>query len=799
MKIDLCGNWILSSRKYKDIEAKVPGSVLGALLNHNLVPDPYYRDNEAKVREYLYDDCIFRRTFTLPRECLGKTNRLMINGIDTVADIYINGQCIASVRDMHLRKRVLLDNSLLREHNEIEVKITSPYRYINEYDDKGKFITFAETEPKSPCIRKANYMFGWDWGPNLADMGIHKDIYILSGNIGYLKDMKHEYAFNEDGSVIVRVQTDYEKDGDGTLTAALSCESDGTYLKNEAPLQEKNEFTFALHAPKLWYPAGFGEQPLYHLDFCVRTEQGETKEYRYRIGVRKIEIDDREDEYGRNFAVYVNGKKVFIKGSNYIPQDNILERVTPERTRRLLNLVRDFNHNAVRVWGGGYYPEDEFYDICDELGLLVSQDIMMACAGYNADDENFVSLLREETADAVKRFRHHACVYMINGNNECEDQIMSVGEAYMQRYAKLSTEVIDPTVKKETNIYYLPSSPSSGKLFDCPQDMNRLDMHYWEVWHRLKPFDAYKEIYPRMLSEFGCQSMPPYDTILGYAREDELDLFSPVMAHHQKNHTCNDKILHYAQELYGKPKDFRDLVYLSMLAQAEGIKTCVEHLRRNKPRCNGALYWQLDDCWPGQSWSSVDYNFGLKALHYYSRRFYAPYLISIDDCGKTVKINVSNDTAERGEYRVIYKYMNFDGEVLDVKAVSVFVDEASCSDVLEIATPFVSNGADKLIYAELRDARGNFLSENFYQKSKDKDVKYAVPKLTVEKIDERSFSVVSDTYTKGVYIEPHDNEAVLSDNYFNLLKGQKKIITAAVPLNFDILEITTLNQSRKVR
>lgn len=794
MKIDLGGKWLLNSDKYKDIPVNVPGSVLGALLQNGLIEDPFYRDNEGKVREVLKEDYTFTKTFAFPKEKVGKASWLFIEGIDTAAKIYINGSLIAEVCDMHLRKRIRLDNALLQEENEIRVEFTSPYTYINSYDHQDRYLTMGETEKLSPTMRKANYMFGWDWGPNLADMGIYKDLYILTDEVGYLDYFRHHLTFLDNGSVCMDVDAACVLEEGATLKAELSLGK--KCLTQTVTAQDKNHFFFLIKNPKLWYPAGFGEQPLYTLKFTLEGENS-SREFTYRIGLREVKIDNTMDEYGINFAVYVNGVKVFIKGANYIPQDNVLERVTPERTRRLLTLCKDFNHNTVRVWGGGYYPDDDFYDVCDELGLLVSQDLMMACAIYNADDEAFVSMLMEETQDAVRRIRHHACIYMFNGNNECEEGVQWRDRKHWVDYRKLTEEYINPFMAKAVDQYFLRCSPTARDLFVQPQNFDDYDTHYWGVWHGREPFETYTKIYPRMLTEFGCQSFPLYDTVLKYAKDDELDIYSPVVDHHQKNFRCNAIILHYTESLYGTPKNFKDLVYLSIIAQAEGIKSCVEHLRRNKTRCNGAIYWQLNDCWPGQTWSSIDYYFGLKALHYYSKKFYAPHLVAVreHECGLTV--HISNDTAKEKAYALIYRFMKFNGEVLDEKKVEITVPATYSLPALLVRYPFKEEEKDTFAYVELRDTEGNVLSENFYQHWKDKEVVYEKPNLEIKKIDDYSFVITTNTYTKNIYIEAHDNNAVLSDNYFHLFKGQSKVITATAKLDFDKMEIMTLNEVEK--
>lgn len=794
MKINLNDGWTIRSAKINDITANVPCSVLSALLQHGLIPNPYYRDNEIVTREYLRDDCTFFRSFELPQECLDKTNYLFIDGIDTVAKIFINGVCIANVKDMHLRKRIKLDNGILRQSNVIRVEITSPYTYTANYPNEGTRAEISMHRGRNTaCMRKALYMFGWDWGPDLADMGIWRDIYLVSTDVGYLQNFRHECEFGTDGSVTVQVNTQFDKLSDGNITAKLSCDVDGTEISLTESLQSENKFTFVLDKPQLWYPNGFGEHTLYNLQFAVDGKEQQT--YDYQIGIRNIVIDDNKDEIGRNFAVYVNGVKVFLKGGDYVPQDNIVCLVDSERNKRLIKLCTEFNHNVIRIWGGGYFPSDDFYNECDKNGLLVFQDLMFACGVFNPDDDEFVSLVKEEIADNLQRIRHHACMLLISGDNECEEageHVWFKSPTAKDDYRRWSQEVIQPCVKANTNLYFLRSSPTSTEIFTNVNNDSEMDTHYWGVWHGLEPFEAYQNILPRLLSEFGCQSFPLYDTVTSYANNDELDLFSPVMQHHQKNETCNDKILFYEKSVYGEPKDFRSLVWLSILAQAEGIKICAEHLRRNKYRCNGVIYWQLNDSWPGQSWSSLDYYYGLKALHYYSRKFYAPGLVSVSYDGNTLGVNVSNDTAQDKNYKVLYKYLTFDGKLFDEQSVSLTVDKASDKYALRLPDPFADGKKDTFVYVELRDG-DKVVSSNFFQKYKGDQVVYPHANVTVQQLDDYSVKVSTDNFAKNIYLDFHDNGVVLSDNYFNLLPDSSVVITSQSKLDMSRLDVWTLN------
>ncbi|MBO5078056.1 MAG: glycoside hydrolase family 2 protein [Oscillospiraceae bacterium] len=794
MKIDLNGLWRLNSQQFTDLPAKMPGSVLSTLLEHKLIPDPFYGTNEALVRQYLKDDYTLTREFSMTAEQLQRNNYLFIDGVDTVAKLYINGHLIAELFDMHTRKRILLDNAILRTDNEIRLEFTSAYRYIENYPGKEKFATFAVTHPNGPVIRKSHHMLGWDWGPDLADMGIYRDMYILSTQVGYLDSFRHECTFYEDGSVMVEVEPEVVCHCYGTLLATLSLEQDGTKLQVKQSLAPKARLYFHLPQPKLWYPVGFGAPTLYDLTFTLVGEGGESQTYSYRIGIRQVQIDNTPDEYGTNFAVIINGEKVFLKGSNYIPEDNILSRVDRNHTLRLLKLAKDFNHNVIRVWGGGYYPDKWFYDYCDEHGILVWQDLMFACASYNINDEHFKTLIREEVVDAVKRFRYHASVFYIAGDNECEDGVNGHEPFLMEQYRVMSQEILVPLMKTLTNTFYAYTSPHSAQMFHMQNDHDHFDTHYWWIRDARLPLEDFAKIYPRMLSEVGFESFPMYETIQKVTPEDQMSVYSQVMMAHEKRPTGNQTVEHYTKWRYGEPESFRDFIYLQNLVQGEAIKICAEHLRTNKFRCNGIMYWQLNDCWPGLSCSSIDYDFGLKALHYFSRKFFAPHLVTVKEADGKLTVSIANDTPNDSKYQLQYRFMTFGGKLLDERRLTAEVSKTDDADVLQLPTPFTDSDTDKLVHVRLTDMAGNVLSENFYQHCSDKQITYPKANISVRIIDSHTAELTADTFAKHVFLQDGCVDTVYSDNYFNLLKGEPKIITSQKSMDWGSLKIQTLDQ-----
>lgn len=783
MKILLDSDWIISSKKIKDIHSKAPCTVLSSLLENGFIKNPYFGKNEIKANAYLQDDYVFSSHFSLKEGQLNNFNYLFIDGLLTIATIYINEEKICDVFDYHLSKVILLDNEKLKKNNTIKIVFKSPYKYINDYPNpKNLFETYAVTDKDSPKIRQPNYMFGWDWAPNLGDMGITKPLFILSNKVGYLDSFKHHYVFR-DNKVEVEVIPFAISSENVDIEITLS----GFGYSKTIITKNEEKVVFTIDDPKLWYPAGFGEQPLYDLSFVVKGKSDQIK-HDCRIGIRKIVIDDSFDEIGRNFALYVNDKKVFIKGSNFIPEDTMLTLVNKERTKKLLDLAKSFNHNLIRVWGGGYYPNDDFYDRCDEIGLLVFQDLMFACASYNIDDPHFRELVIDETRNSLRRIRHHASLFLIAGNNEVEDGVRGHGLLQTKQCFTMFNELLKEVVNEETDLYYLSSTPTSGEpYYSSPNDMNYLDVHYWWVWGNDYPLEVYKTIQPRLLSEFGLQSYPTYETICKYIEPKERVVDSETILFHNKmaSHS-NEKMNNYTASLFKLSDDLENMCYLTMLMQAEGIKMCVENLRQHKERCNGAIYWQLNDCWPGLAWSSIDYEFGIKALHYYSKKMYMPHLISFKT-KKELILNISNDTDLDSEYKLTYSYFDIDGKIIKVDSKNYRVNKYTSSDILALSEMKGATG----VYASIQ-INGEVVSDNYFLFKKDKDIQYKRAKVTLTKIGNKEYSVSADTFARAIYINV-PNGVVLSDNYFNLLKGETKIIKSSQDIDMKNIKIACLN------
>lgn len=590
-------------------------------------------------------------------------------------------------------------------------------------------------------------------------------------------------------------------DPDGVLVAEKSSKS-GTLRGPEeqaeraenAGYEDGDDWdTITVKTPRRWWPNGFGKQPLYRAEVTLLDEEGHVLDkWSRRIGLRTLTVNTEKDEWGECFAHEVNGVKIFAMGADYIPEDNIFSRITPERTRRLLEDAAAANHNCIRVWGGGYYPDDWFFDICDELGLIVWQDFMFACASYELDDD-FECNISAEIRDNVRRIRHHACLGLWCGNNEMETQTLDGAwqPSIKQKcdYIKIFEYIIPKILEVEDpGTFYWPSSPSSGGNYDNPWDENRGDTHYWAVWHGNKPFTDYRNYYFRYMSEFGFQSFPCLKTVESFTAPEDRNIFSRVMEMHQRNAAANGKIMTYLSATYLYPTDFGMLLYASQLLQAEAIRYGIEHFRRNRGRCMGAVVWQLNDIWPVASWASIDYYGRWKALHYAEKRAFAPVMISCEEVGelserpfcvaqpapieKSARLHVANETTARVDGTVRWSLRKADGGVIleGAREVSVeplsglWLEKMDFSDYDELEV-YISYSFEK---------GGEVVSENTTLFTAPKHFRFHDPKLSWRR-EGNTLVVSAAAYAKNVEIEGVDGDVKLSDNFFDMNPGEKRV------------------------
>lgn len=774
-RISLNGLWRLSGNGY-DCTGTVPGSVYSILLENELMDDPYYRENEIKALEIAEHDYTFTRSFSFYKndECA----LLCFDGLDTLCDIYLNGCLVGQTQNMHRRYEFNITD-FLRSENELKLTFHSANRYFKKKyvkrvwdgDNRDSLLGYS-------YLRKSFCMSGWDWGPRLPDAGIWKDIYLLVGNTDRIENIRITQR-HENGRVWITPTVSTEKST--AKMQVILTSPDGE--KFEISANSENEVL----NPKLWWPNGLGEQNLYNLSVLLYEEDKVVDSESKNIGLRTMRLIREKDEYGESFCHEVNGVRFFAMGADYIPEDCILSRMTPERTQKLLTHCRNSNFNAIRVWGGGNYPKDDFYDSCDRLGLVVFHDLMIACTMFPVND-NQTEEFTEEVKDNLMRIRHHACIALISGNNECEWHQRNFPDDYKKGFLNLYENII-PNVINELcpEIPYIPSSPTSFEQFNDPNNENKGDSHFWEVWLGNKPFFEYRNHYFRYLSEFGFESLPSKKTIDSFTLPSDRNLFSRVMEMHQRSNDGNQRIISYISKTFLYPTNFETLIYASQLLQARAMQYAVEHLRRNRGRCMGALYWQLNDVWPTASWSSIDYFGRFKALQYVAKRFFAPIIISCREIGETTTrpfvtmenevydyetkalLSVTNDTLNWSNGIVNWRFCSNDGTVLKSGEKSIKVPPLSVVQLEE----FDFNKTDiahNYFWYEYSDS--DYSGSVIF--TEPKHFEFLNPELSVE-IKGNIILVTAKSYAQQIEIYSPDEDFILSDNFFDMEPGTREV------------------------
>ena len=786
--LTLNGAWVLDipGSRFPRVSATVPGSVYHDLLTAGQIEDPFYRDNENEALKIMDNDFIYSRDFTVPADLLESDAVLLrCDGLDTLATVTVNGTVVGTAKNMHRIYEFDVKSVLKAGENHISVKFDSPTRFIKKSYAESRADGSSDAMVGFPNLRKAHCMFGWDWGPRLPDAGIWRNIQLIGITTARIRDVL-VLQEHSGGKVTLTVNTHVtELTGSAPVTVTVTA-PDGTVRTAQGERAE-----IVIDDPQLWWPNGLGAQPLYTVEVTLGDGLDSWKR---RIGLRTMTVTRKKDQWGECFCHCVNGVDVFAMGADYIPEDNLLPRVNPGRTRRLLEDAKLANMNCIRVWGGGYYPDDYFYDICDELGLLVWQDFMFACAVYNLTDD-FEENIRAEFLDNVRRLRHHPSLALLCGNNEME-QFVAEGEwvDYPRQkadYIKMYEYIIPKILKAEApQTFYWPASPSSGGSFDKPQDPTRGDVHYWDVWHGLKPFTDYRNYLFRYVSEFGFQSFPCMETIQAFTLPEDRNVFSYVMEKHQRNASANGKIVSYLSQMYLYPRDMELLVYASQLLQAQAMQYGVEHWRRNRDdkHCMGAVVWQLNDCWPVASWASIDYFGRWKALHYYEKRFFAPVLISCHEEGilsqntnvnaepfalkKSARLNVSNETLRPFTGKAHWALRRPDASIIESGSFDVSVAPLSTQWLPE--QDFSDQDTYGCYYSySLEDEAGKPVGEGTVLFCAPKHFHFADPQLEVRQEGDE-IVVTAKAYARSVEILAGP-DTLLEDNYFDLNAGTKRI------------------------
>ena len=778
--------------------ASVPGCVHTDLMRNGLIPDPFFGTNEQQLQWIGEKDWIYQTTFDLPADLLRRDSvELVFKGLDTYARVTLNDSILLVTNNMFREWRRECKALLRKRGNALTIRFGNVFdenlpRYRNAPYPLQAFDNNDQAKIKIAMYsRKAQFHYGWDWGPRLVTCGVWRPVLFEGWSSCRIRNVRviQESVNNAEADIASSLQLQSST----TQRVRIHVSADGLALSDTMTVLQKGFNSIVLKGiipnPKLWWTNGMGSQYLYSLRATVVTQNGYTDSVTTRIGVRSLKVVREKDSVGISFFIRLNGVPVFMKGANYIPQDNFQNRVTPERYEFIVKSAAQANMNMLRVWGGGIYEEDLFYDLCDKYGILVWHDLMFACAMYPAD-EAFLGNVKHEIIDNVKRIRNHPSIALYCGNNE--NHAAWYGWGWKELYPpamqvdcerdlrKLFDEVIPEALNEaDPTRYYQHSSPIAG-FNGIPPVQG--DIHYWGVWHGKEPFEDYEKNIARFVSEYGFQSYPQLSSVNKFTEPNDRELHSPVMLSHQRcmaderrdKEYGNRLIAAYMKKLLRSPKDFDSYLYASQVLQAEGVKMAIEAHRRNMPACMGSLYWQIDDCWPVASWSSIDYYGEWKALHYYARRLYEPLLIAPRIAEDEVSVFIVSDRLEPVSGELQVRVLDFEGREVYAFTSPVSVKANASATYIKLRKGDVvgRNDEARLVMVSRLTSGDSTLAENLTYFKYPKDLELKRPEIKVEVTNGRDgyeIHLRSNTLAKNVYLLCEGQEGFFSDNYFDLL------------------------------
>ena len=811
-QIQLTDNWEFTEARKSDWKhATVPGTVHQDLLALEALPDPFYGLNQTKIQWVEDRDWEYRTIFTLTKEQLQYPGSLLaFKGLDTYADVYLNGSQILRAENMFVGYDVPVKELLKEGENRLQIHFYSPInKVLPQYETNG-FNYPADNDHHeirtSVFTRKAPYHYGWDWGIRMAGVGVWRPIDLNLFHVATIEDFEVKQASisTEKASITNVIQVNSIEKQATKADVLFTCSLDGKLIQSDRKTVALNPGinniaqNMTLTNPKLWMPIGWGEQTLY--DFKVEVIGAADKivaEKSHRIGLRTIRVVNQADKDGKSFFFEVNGQPLFAKGANYIPNDIILTNVKKKDYERLFEDVVAANMNMIRVWGGGVYEDDYFYELADKHGILIWQDFMFACTSYPSDPA-FLNLVEQEADYNIRRLRNHPSIAMWCGNNEILEAIKywgwekkfskEVHQDMFTGYDKLFKELLPNKVKElDPDRFYVHSSPDSAN-WGRPASLGHGDSHYWGVWYGREPFEILDTRLSRFMSEFGFQAFPEMKVISTFATPADYALESDVMKAHQKSSTGNSIIRTYMDMYYHVPEKFEDFVYVGLVLQGTGMRHGFEAHRRNRPYCMGTLYWQLNDSWPVVSWSSIDYFGNWKALHYQAQRAFAPvYVNAIEEDGKLNYYLISDELKDRDNLTLETKLIDFDGKVIKKERHKVDMKGNTSTRVLSQDSAAVATAAQRtnaVMQLTLKASNGDVLDQQlfYFEHPKFLDLPETAIRQKV-KYNDGAYEVTlkSSHLAKDVFIEIPIQGARFTDNFFDLLPGETKKVIITAP------------------
>ena len=794
------------------LSAEVPGTVHQDLLAHDKLPDPFYGMNEEKIQWVEKEDWLYRTSFVVSEEEMSAEGTFLVfEGLDTYADVFLNGALLLKADNMFVGYRVPVKSVLKKGENKLVICFRSPIREAMPQWESNGFDYPADNDhfPQKLSVftRKAPYSYGWDWGIRMVTCGIWRPVYLEFVNKAVVEDyfvhqtsvsaaraeVDNQIEINNIGNdrqeALVRVTYRYPHEADQSIEKKVELQ----------PGQNTVSLPLSVESPHLWMPNGWGEPALYEFEASVWVDGQLVSQKSHQIGLRQVRVVQEKDKEGMSFYFEVNGVPMFAKGTNLIPSDALLPRVTRARYARLLEDAQISHMNMIRVWGGGIYEDDAFFEEADKRGILIWQDFMFACTTY-PHDPVFLHRVSEEAEYNIKRLRNHASLAMWCGNNEIYEGLRYWGwkekytpEVYQQMlegYDVLFRHLLPAKVKElDPGRFYLEGSPYEAN-WGRPESWKIADSHNWGTWYGQKPFESLDTEIPRFMSEYGFQAFPEMKTIRTFASPEDYELESPVMNAHQKSTIGNALIKKTMALYYPVPEKFEDLVYMGLVLQGQGMRHGMEAHRRNRPYCMGSLPWQLNDSWPVVSWSAIDYYGNWKALHYQAKRVFAPILINPIQQNDSLNIYLISDCPDTKDHLMLeMKVTDFDGKKqgkpIQLNTLTVPANTSQCVYRIKPDT-WLSPEEQQRCFMQLtlKDKAGNTLAETVYFFRKTKDL--LLPETTVScKMKQKDgmceLTLFSPALAKDVFIEIPLQGARFSDNFFDLLPGERKTVVITSP------------------
>jgi beta-mannosidase len=773
-------------------EASVPGTIHTDLLQHKFIADPFFGTNEKLVQD------IENKTWEYLGHVSMKTSyqnfenaELVCEGLDTYAEVYFNDTLLFRADNMFLTWRKDI-KKLLKQNDSNYIRIIFlPSKLIAE--KLMKQIPYTLPGGERVFTRKAQYQYGWDWGPRLVTAGIWKPSYLEFWSKARFESVRIKQTDVDTLVANATLECEIISSAPGNYKLGIVIEQTSPIQKNILLKKGLNHISipFKVNKPKLWWCNGMGDPNLYTINVSLLTGSVLLDKKQFETGFRKIELIRKKDPAGESFYFKLNGKPVFIKGANFIPHDNFLTR---QPNYNIPQTAAEMNMNMLRVWAGGAYADEKFYKACDRNGILIWQDFMFACAMYPGDS-TFIKSVREEAKQQVQRISNHACLALWCGNNENDEGWKNWGWQKEFKYSKAdSTKIwsdyqslfhqVLPSIVKTYNseIAYWPSSPSIG--WGHKESLQQGDSHYWGVWWGNESFEVYEKKVGRFMSEYGFQGMPSVNTFKHVCDSSKLYLRSPDVNNHQKHPSGYKTIQTYLERDYKTPASFEKYIYVSQLLQAKGMRAAIEAHRRAKPYCMGTLYWQMNDCWPVTSWSAVDYYGRKKALYYETKRSYRDVMISVSKKENTYEIYVVSELAKTFDGDLTVSIKDFAGKILYAKNIPVKIDQDSAKIVFRLKE-------DELAAFQKNNICLNCVLTNSGQTSASlnyffvppKELNLIKPNITIEWNGTTSVTVSSQTFVKDLYLFTENEELNLSDNFLDIEPGKRIVLNLILPAN----------------